>query len=67
MAEPTIPQRIARIEEECATPLGFAQRGVASWDQHWLQERRGALTLTNGEWAKLMEIETQVFGWAVFP
>jgi hypothetical protein len=55
-------QRIARIAEECASPLGYAQRGVSSWDQLWLEDIRGRHELEWREEVRLREIEHQVFG-----
>lgn len=58
-------ERVARIEKACAAAygnLGFAMRGVTSWDQEWLAERRLRQELTFQETCRLMEIETQVFG-----
>lgn len=59
--------RVDRIVEECASPLGFAQRGVSSWDQDWLnavREREGALDIVDEY--RLLEIELQVFGEAAY-
>lgn len=61
----SLPERIARIEEACCSSygaLGFAMRGVTSWDQEWLAEKRGQQELNFQETCRLMEIETQVFG-----
>lgn len=54
--------RLARIHEECCSPLGYAQRGVSSWDQLWLEDLRGRAELTWREEVRLREIENQVFG-----
>ena len=68
-----VSKRIASIEAACATPLGFAMRGVASWEQDWLAERRDLVELPFLEEVRLQEIEEQVFGhaghraWCAFP
>lgn len=69
---PTVRERLALIKEECASPLGFAQRGVSSWDQELLHRwmERAALrwghgsefTLGEHEEAILKRIERQVYG-----
>lgn len=58
----THQERIAKIEEECASPLGFAQRGVTSWDRDNLIYWRGKPELSYSEFVRLTEIENQVFG-----
>lgn len=62
VADLTLAQRLTRIAEECCSPLGYAQRGVSSWDQLWLEELRGRHTLDWREETRLREIERQVFG-----
>lgn len=62
MAELSVTERIARIEEECASTLGFAMRGVSSWDREWLASRRSCQDLPYYELVRLVEIEVQVFG-----
>lgn len=61
---PTVHSRIARLLEECCTPLGFAMRGMASWDQEdlfrWLD--RDPLVLSAHELDALARMERQVFG-----
>lgn len=57
-------ERIAAVIEACGTPLGYAQRGVASWETdrllQWME--REPLVLTARELNALAEIEQQVFG-----
>lgn len=61
----TLVERLARIHEECLTPLGYAIRGVTSWEQEKLIEwmklgPREVLSLDDE--LSLMAIERQVFG-----
>jgi hypothetical protein len=58
----SIPARIAKIEEACASNLGFAMRGVSSWDREWLIRHRADTELAFNDRARLAEIEVQVFG-----
>lgn len=58
----TAAERVERIMTECATPLGFAMRGVSSWDYEYLIEWRGKAELSYNDLVRLMEIENQVFG-----
>lgn len=53
---------IRRIFDECASPLGFAMRGVASWEYDRLLELRELPQLTTGERAELEHIAFRVFG-----
>jgi hypothetical protein len=57
-----VRERIARIEAACASDLGYAMRGVTSWQQEWLVDWRGRDELTPTEMRRLLEIEIQVFG-----
>lgn len=57
-----VAARIARIEAACASDLGYAMRGVASWQQEWLIDWRERDELTPTEMHRLLEIEIQVFG-----
>lgn len=54
--------RIARIRAACASPLGYAMRGVTSWDQQKLDDWEGQPELHPADYARLLEIEAQVFG-----
>lgn len=53
---------IARIFDECASPLGFAMRGVASWEYDQLLAWRDLPRLTTHEAAQLEAIARHVFG-----
>lgn len=55
---------IAKIEEECASNLGYAMRGVSSWDQEYMRFWKTKPSLSRDEMARLCEIETQVFGYS---
>lgn len=61
-------ERLDRIERECASPLGYAARGVASWDQELMSRWRADcdagihFALSPHEEAILRRIERQVFG-----
>ncbi len=62
----TTAERIAAIRNACAGQhgtLGYARRGVASWEIDYLEDWAGrpdALSLA--ELQRLAEIEVQVFG-----
>lgn len=59
-----IRDRIARVIEECDTPLGWAMRGVASWerDQLLALAQRYPIVPTRQEIFLLSRVEQQVFG-----
>lgn len=60
--------RIECITKACATPLGYTQRGLSSWDQEmlldWRDEAAKGLkwALSEHEERILQRIEKQVFG-----
>lgn len=61
----SIPERIALIFREVGAAhgkLGFAHRGVASWDQDKLHDWQDLEELSIEDYEKLNEIEMQVFG-----
>lgn len=47
---------------ECVSDLGYAMRGVSSWDQDRLIDWRERTYLSPEDMARLAEIENQVFG-----
>lgn len=58
-----VAKRVAAIMVECASHLGYAARGVTSWEQDMLDDwaqRPDKLSIE--ELARLGDIERQVFG-----
>ncbi len=53
---------IERIFAECASPLGFAMRGVASWEYDWLIDWRARGRLDAEELVALAELAERVLG-----
>ena len=64
---PPLRDRLARIIEEAGSPLGWAMRGISSWEQEYLAiwcERSSdpAYQLSPAEEQLLANIERLVFG-----
>lgn len=62
LGAPSVSERVQRIMAECVSDLGYAMRGVSSWDQDRLIDWRERTYLSPEDMARLAEIENQVFG-----
>ncbi len=60
----SVVERIARVIDECQTPLGYARHGISSWERELIEQwsARDPVVLNGNELMLLANIERQVFG-----